>query len=273
MSDASGMRRTWVLICGLAILVGCRPPSNTSSSNTSSTNTASTAGPSPKPRQLADQAQPPKRAQPAGSGSKSSPAAQPGTELQPAADSGQPLAVDSGKQNPPAELGQIDPANLVMPKVLLSSGQTATCLVGVGDPMPAIRLSDLAGKEQPLMQLLGERLTVVLFWRGGNPYSVAELADLETDVARPFGRRGVRVVAINELDKPDQVRQTVQKLGLKFPVLLDAKGQALAQVATRKLPRTYLLDASGKIVWFDIEYSRSTWRDLRQAIQFLLSQD
>ena len=171
------------------------------------------------------------------------------------------------------EIGQVDPADLAMPKVLLSNAEIATCLVGVGDPMPAITLPDLAGKAQPLAQLLGERLTVVAFWRDSNPYAMAELADLGPDVAQHFGRRGVRVVAIDESDSPDQVRQIVQKLGLKFPVLLDAKGEALAKVATRKLPRTYLLDATGKIVWFDIEYSRSTRRDLHQAIQFLLSQD
>ncbi len=169
-------------------------------------------------------------------------------------------------------MGQIDPAELVLPKVLLSNGQAATCLVKVGDPMPPITLPDLAGKQQSLAQLLGENLTVVVFWRGDNPYSVAELADLESDVVKRFGSRGVRVVAINEHDEPDQVREAAHKLGLKFPVLLDTDGHALAEVATRKLPRTYLLDASGKIVWFDMDYSRSTWRELRQAIQFLLSQ-
>jgi peroxiredoxin len=171
------------------------------------------------------------------------------------------------------EMGQIDPAELVLPKVLLSHAETATCLVGVGQSMPEIALADLAGKQQSLDQMLGQRLTVVVFWRGSNPYSVAELADLDRDVVDRFGSRGVRVVAIDEMDKPEQVREIVQKLRLKFPVLLDADGQALAKVATRQLPRTYLLDAAGKIVWFDIEYSRSTWRDMRHAIQFLLSQE
>ncbi len=170
-------------------------------------------------------------------------------------------------------MGQIDPANLVMPKVLLTEAEAATCLVRVGDPLPAITLPDLAGKPQVLSQLQGERLTVVVFFRIGNPYALAELGDLGPDVFAPFARRGVRVVAIDEQDKPEEVRQIAQKLGLKFPVLLDAGGQALAQVGTKHLPRTYLLDARGQIVWFDLEYSRSTWRDLHQAIQFLLSQD
>ena len=50
-------------------------------------------------------------------------------------------------------------------------------------------------------------------------------------------------------------------------VLMDPQGKALAQVATRYLPRTYLVDAAGKIVWFDMEYSPSTRRQLIQAIE------
>ena len=36
-----------------------------------------------------------------------------------------------------------------------------------------------------------------------------------------------------------------------FPNLLDADGKAFAQVGSEKLPRTFVLDPSGKILWFD----------------------
>jgi len=52
--------------------------------------------------------------------------------------------------------------------------------------------------------------------------------------------------------------------------LLDADGSAMAKVGLEKLPRTYLLDAQGKILWFDIEYSRSTRRELLEAVRFVL---
>jgi len=32
------------------------------------------------------------------------------------------------------------------------------------------------------------------------------------------------------------------------------------------LPWTFVLDANGKIVWFDLEYSLSTRRELQQAL-------
>ena len=264
-----GSGRRWVFWAGFVLAcAGCQtkesPPA--ASGKPGKVSEASVASKSARPAPAQRESEPA-----AGEPGRSAPVATPPAVTPPAAAG--PVEEPAAAGEAPGAVGQVEPADLVMPKVLLTEAQAATCLVRVGDPMPAIALADLAGKEQMLSRLLGERLTVVTFWRSGNPYALAELADLGPDVAQPFGRRGVRVVAIDEQDPPDVVRQIAQKLGLKFPVLLDAHGQALSQVATRRLPRTYLLDAGGKIVWFDMEYSRSTWRDLHQAIQFLLSQD
>ena len=48
--------------------------------------------------------------------------------------------------------------------------------------------------------------------------------------------------------------------------LLDANQKYFAQLACRKLPRTYLLDAQGKILRLDLEYLRATGYDLRNAL-------
>ena len=55
--------------------------------------------------------------------------------------------------------------------------------------------------------------------------------------------------------------------GANFPTLLDADGKAFAQIGSEKMPRTFLLDPQGKILWFDIEYSLSTRRELHQALR------
>jgi peroxiredoxin len=138
--------------------------------------------------------------------------------------------------------------------------------------MPDLRLSDLGGKKQSLSELLGGKLTVVLFWRAAHPYDLEELSDLAADVAAPYSERGVNVVAINEDESRDEARAVVERLGITFPVLLDPEGKALAKVAVGKLPRTYLLDPSGKVIWFDLHYTRSTRRDLLRAVRFTLGE-
>jgi hypothetical protein len=69
------------------------------------------------------------------------------------------------------------------------------------------------------------------------------------------------------------VKQVVQQAGAGFPILLDADGAYFARVATDKAPRTYLIDAQGQILWFDVEYSRGTRRDLLAAIEVALSKN
>ena len=59
-------------------------------------------------------------------------------------------------------------------------------------------------------------------------------------------------------------------MGLDGGCLVDADRAYFRQVATEKLPRTYLLDRNGKILWFDLEYSRSMRRELQNAIQYYL---
>ena len=190
-------------------------------------------------------------------------------QKQPAASKAEPPADTSIVVTPPAaaEPVALDPAVLAaIPQVELTDKDAAACLVKVGDAMPDAELPDLAGKTQPLKALYGQKLTVVVFWTAESVYGVAELQDLARDVAGPYAERGVRVVGIDEGDASDVVREKTAAAEVKFPILLDRDGALLAKVAQAKPPRTYLLDATGKILWFDIEYSRSTRRDLMQAV-------
>jgi peroxiredoxin len=168
-----------------------------------------------------------------------------------------------------------------IPKVNLSEELRANCLVRVGDPLPKAELPDLANKSHSLSSLCGKKLTVVCVWTSASRRAQLEAAEmlpsLENDVAKPFADKGVQVIAIevarNDVDMEhfDDVHKTASKL--PFPCLVDSKGQFLASVAKDdKLPRIFLLDAEGKILWFDVEYSRSTREDLLQGIRVALGE-
>ena len=160
-----------------------------------------------------------------------------------------------------------------IPKVDLGKQLEATCLVAVGNPMPEGELPDLDGKAVPLRSLFGAKATVILFWSSENSYAKQALRKLEGDLLEPFGDKGVRAIGINEKEQPDAARKAVEAAGAKFPNLLDADGAYFATVATKQLPRVYLLDASGEIRWFDVEYSGITRDSLREAIEALLVEE
>jgi peroxiredoxin len=155
-----------------------------------------------------------------------------------------------------------------IPPVVLSKQHDALCKVKVGDALPAIELPRVDnGRPAKLADLFGERATVVVFWTTDRRMALAQLADLQRDVIKPFAKRGVAVVGIAVNETASTAQASLQKAGARFPNLLDARGQAFAAVGSKKLPRTYVVDSQGKILWFDIEYSHATRRELRRALR------
>jgi peroxiredoxin len=173
---------------------------------------------------------------------------------------------------PSIPLDEAPDAELTMPKVSLTQAHADICRVQVGADFPELELADLAGGTQSLAKLRGPELTVVVFWTGTKSSSRLQLADLEPDVSARFSGKGVTVVGINSGDDPQLAKELAEQAGARFAVLCDRDAAAINLVAPGKVPSTYLLDATGKVVWFDIEYSRTTRRELVQAIRFLLAQ-
>jgi hypothetical protein len=169
------------------------------------------------------------------------------------------------------------PPKPTIPKVSLTAVQRATCLVQVGDLLPEAALPDLEGKTQDLKSLYGEKLTVVCFWgvqdsKFTEAVAVDMLQSLDQEFAAPYADKGVHVIGVSVEGQPEVVGQLVAKAGARFAELLDRDKAFFAKVATEKMPRVYLLDAAGKILWFDVEYSRSTRREMLQGIRVALGE-
>ena len=161
--------------------------------------------------------------------------------------------------------------NLSKPIVKLSGQHEKTCLVKIGDVFPSLTVTTLSGDVDSLSNYYGDRLTVVVFWTNKQPYALQQYKDLENDILEPYGPDGVSVIATNVGDSIEEVEGQMNAYGRSFSNFVDPDRTAFYAVATRKLPRSYLLDANGKIVWFDIEYSQSTRRELDWAIRYFLS--
>jgi peroxiredoxin len=171
-------------------------------------------------------------------------------------------------KKPKVALSVPDPPEYVFePQVLMSQQDMDTCLIKTGDPFPDAQLSDREGQEHSLKELLGEKLTVIVFWSNANRLGREQIQRLDAEIVVPFEKSGLNVVAINISDSAEQISEAFpadRKVG--FTILLDLDATLFSKVATQRHPRTYLLDAKGNILWYDIEYSRSTVRELVNAI-------
>lgn len=158
------------------------------------------------------------------------------------------------------------------PVVALSDLHRSSCQRAVGDAFPALQLKTLDGADTSLVEHMGQRMTVVIFWNLSFPAGIEQLSRLNTEVVQRYERIGLQVVCISVGDAVEDLRSFLRQIDCDAVQLRDVDGAAFAQVATEFLPRTYLLDASGTIQWFDLEYSRSTRRELRNAIIYTYKQ-
>lgn len=135
---------------------------------------------------------------------------------------------------------------LAIPAVILSADHKAMTRVAVGDAFPEI--AGLADKQ-------GAKATVVAV-PGGPAWMNAMFAgDLKDDFAPRYADKGVTLVTLAGPALGDKVTS----LSIDKAKLADALGEGRG-------PRVYVLDAAGKIAWFDIEYSMSTHRELHAAL-------
>ncbi len=159
-----------------------------------------------------------------------------------------------------------------MPQVALSEQHALTCPIQVGQDFPSVTLPNQAGKPQELSKLRG-KFTLVVLWSAGEPAAVEELGDLDAYAYQPYKNVGLNVVAIHTAaGKSKAPAETLQKIKPTFTNLIDTQGELWAKLGKGNLPRTFLLDAQGKVLWFDIEYSRTTRRQLQQALQAVMQE-
>ncbi len=154
---------------------------------------------------------------------------------------------------------------IALPAVLMSSNHKEMCQVGVGEPLPTLNLRTRAGQAMQFDQLRGEKGTVIALHGNGGWMTDTLLADLGPEVADLYSSEGIRVVTVST----NSVAQTPDGI----TALRISQQEAEKTLGSGRMPRVYVLDADGKIVWFDIEYSLSTRRELQQVVKSLTSEE
>ncbi|MEN1680924.1 MAG: hypothetical protein AAGJ46_15150 [Planctomycetota bacterium] len=153
-----------------------------------------------------------------------------------------------------------------VPVVALSEGHRAMAKVGVGAKLPAMVAATPAGGEQPVAPLLAGRVGVVVLFDAARAevgwMTKALLDDLGPDIATPYKPKGVTTVLVSVGGGPATVKDALS--------LVDPAGEAFAALGSGRLPRVYVVNKQSEIAWFDIEYSNSTRRELRQTLDALV---
>jgi len=188
-------------------------------------------------------------------------------------------------------------------QAVLAAAGVPTGVLPVGAILPDTMLLDPHGAATRLYAILGERVAVVVFYRGAwCPHCNRALLRYQAELLPALARRGVPLVAINP-QAPDGSLTMAEKNGLTFAVLSDP-GNTLARavgIVTRPadavrarqlaagldiaatnadgtselpMPTTLIVDRDHRLRWIDVHpnyATRSEPSDILAALEIALA--
>ena len=137
-------------------------------------------------------------------------------------------------------------------------------IVVVGDEAPDFTATLLGGESVTLAELRGEVVLLVLFSHEC-PDCKMFLDDMER-ARTEFEELGVRILAIERDGSAEEVEAYMALHGYDFDVAVDDNRAIYNLYATMYVPRTYLIDSEGVIVYATIEYDASYVAQILSAI-------
>ncbi|WP_086934585.1 peroxiredoxin-like family protein [Agarilytica rhodophyticola] len=100
------------------------------------------------------------------------------------------------------------------------------CPIKVGQEIPKVTLQGIDGKNVDLAAKIGEKPTVLVFYRGGwCPYCNVHLGELKT-IESDLKAMGYQIVAISP-DLPKNLKQSMDKNEISYTLLSDSKATAV----------------------------------------------
>lgn len=142
--------------------------------------------------------------------------------------------------------------------------------VAVEDTIPSFELRTVDGRKFDSAKRLKGRVTVVVFWRLGQKYSEPILRDLQA-LYDERADDGLEVVAICAGDVASgAVAAVADKLGVRFPVLVDPERIAYGRFGVIVAPVTGFVDDRGTLRFYYPSYRRDFPSTARAHVDFLL---
>ncbi len=161
------------------------------------------------------------------------------------------FADDEFAFEPPSDWEKVDSLFPRLP--LRNFGHQRGSLTELGDSAPDVTITPLAGEAFQLSDLRGRVVLLNFFATWCGPCKL-ELPDIERFWTEFHGHDDFRLFVIGREETAEAVRSFQQEHGFTFPMAADEDRAAFDRFAKESIPRTYLIDREGKIVYQCIGY-------------------
>src|SRR5262245_9120249 len=146
-----------------------------------------------------------------------------------------------------------------------------TTLTKVGQPAPEFRVEQIAGGTFDLPKERGKVVVLNFFATWCGP-CVQELPILEKDVLKQFEKEGLKVLVVGREETAEKIKAFREKHKLSLAFASDPDKKIYSLYATKFIPRTHVIDRTGKIAYQTVGYTAAEFEKLVAAVREALRQ-
>ena len=140
-----------------------------------------------------------------------------------------------------------------------------TTLINAGDVAPDFTVEMLDGSKVTLSALQGKP-TLLIFWATWCPPCRLELSKLQEHIIDRYGDK-INVLPISRGEERAKVEEYILKMGYTFAVGLDGDQSIYRKYATNYIPRCFVIDAKGKVLYSGVGYDEAIAKEVEQNIE------
>lgn len=142
----------------------------------------------------------------------------------------------------------------------------ATTIVKAGMAAPDFTVGMVDGTATTLSELRGN-VVLVNFFATWCPPCREEMSRAQRDLVDRFAGRNFRFLPISREEDRATVEAFRQKTGYTFPMGLDTARTAYDLYASNFIPRNFLIDKDGKVIWVGVGYEPEEFDALLETIE------